>query len=785
MDVDVAAGLLEEARSVNERRILVLAGSQDAGLDAADALLDALPIPLSGTTLLSTRDALACEQVSPRRADQLLGTTRDCVVYDAHEDCRPNALGRISGAVDGGGLLVLLAPPLDEWPARRDAFDEGLAVPPFGVDDVAGNFRTRLVETLRAHTGIAIYDLTRGELKQSGLTDPAPRIRTPLPNPPDDATFPREAYEACLTADQMSALASFEELRDPPAAVVADADRGRGKSSVAGLAAACLAREGLDVLVTAPARRSAEELFARARELLADLDAVAADGRDTVAADERDAVVADSGGRIRFAKPPDAADLPGNPDAVFADEAAAIPVRLLESLLDCERLAFTTTVHGYEGAGRGFDVRFRDRLGDADHAVNEISLADPIRYAAGDPVEAWAFRALLLDARPAVDPLVEDTTREDATYETLDVRKTTPSSSAAHQNAERSEDAADLLADEHLLREVFGLLVYAHYRTEPNDLARLLDAPNLAVRALTADGHVVSVALLAREGGLDADLRREMYEGERVKGNMIPDVLTSQLRDEPGAVPVGWRVMRIATHHAVRARGLGSRLLAEIRAEFAREGGGGSAEGSDGGADWLGVGYGATPELLSFWSANGYSTVHLSTTRNDSSGEYSAVMLDPLTPAGEDLHDRHADWFARRIGGVLGDPLRDLDVDVARAALRACDADPGLDLTADEWRVVASAARGPGMYSVDPGPFRRLAGHHLVAGDDGLLDAREERLLVAKLLQARPWSDVAADFDFHSTGQAMRALGDAFRPLVCAYGDDAARAELARFTDDN
>ncbi|MUV61905.1 tRNA(Met) cytidine acetyltransferase TmcA, partial [Halobacterium sp. CBA1126] len=663
------------------------------------------------------------------------------VVFDAHEDCRPNALGRVVGAVDGGGLLLLLAPPLDEWPARRDAFDEGLAVPPFDVADVAGRFRRRLVDTLRAHRGIAVYDVNSDTLERDGLTHPAPRIAESPPDPPADRAFPREAYEACLTGDQMDALAAFEALRDPPAAVVAEADRGRGKSSVAGLAAACLAREGLDVLVTAPGRRSASELFARARELLEDLGALASDG---------DAIETRSGGRIRFAKPPEAAELPGDPDAVFADEAAAIPVRLLESLLDCERLAFTTTVHGYEGAGRGFDVRFRDRLANADHAVTDATLAAPIRYAAGDPVEVWAFRALGLDARPAVDSLVADADTDSVTYEAL--------------------APADLAADEHLLREAFGLLVYAHYRTEPNDLARLLDAPNLAVRALLADGHVVSVALLAREGGLDADLRAGMYEGERVKGNMIPDVLTSQLRDEDAAVPVGYRVMRIATHHAARSRGLGSRLLGEVRREF----------GDD--ADWLGVGYGATPELLSFWAANGYSTVHLSTTRNDTSGEYSAVMLDPLSHLGERLHDRHADWFAERVAGVLADSLRDLDPDVARAALAACDATHELALADSSWRVVAGAAHGPGMYSVDPAPFRRLAVHHLLAGDADL-GAREERLLVAKLLQARPWDEVADALDFHSTSQAMRALGDALRPLVDGYGSEAAREELARFTD--
>jgi tRNA(Met) cytidine acetyltransferase len=740
--VAAARRLLAEAEGANERRVLVLAGDRDAGVRAADRVLDALPVALTDTSLVSTRDALACEHVPVRNADRLLGTTRRAVVFDAHEDCRPNALGRVVGAVDGGGLLVLLAPSLDDWHGFRDEFDAGLAVPPFDTSDVTGRFRRRLVDTLRTHPGIAVYAVDADDLERDGLTDPASRIADPLPDPPADPEFPREAYEACLTADQMTALATLESLREPRSAVVADADRGRGKSSVAGLGAASLAAEGGDVLVTAPNRRNADELFARARELLTDLGALAS---------EDGAFETSTGGRIRFEKPPVAADLPGDPDAVFADEAAAIPVRLLESLLDCDRLTFTTTVHGYEGAGRGFDVRFRDRLDDAPHSVESVTLADPIRYAGGDPVETWAFRALMLDARPAVDPLVTDATPETSEYVAL--------------------SGEELTGDDHLLREVFGLLVYAHYRTEPNDLARLLDAPNLRVRALTHDDHVVSVALLAREGGLDSDLRAAMYEGERVKGHMIPDVLTSQLRDEDAAVPVGYRVMRIATHPAVRSRGLGSALLQSVREEFADD------------ADWLGTGYGATPELLSFWAENGYSTVHLSTTRNDTSGEYSAVMLDPLTHLGERIHDRHADWFADRIPGVLSDSLTDLDSDVARAALRSCDATPGLGLSDRDWRVVAGAAHGPGMFSVDPGPFRRLAVRHLVAGDPDLLSAREERLLVGKLLQARPWDALADELDFHSTSQAMRALGDALQPLVAAYGSDAARAELHRFED--
>ena len=798
----VASALREEARAANERRLLVLAGERDACYAAADRALDAAEIDREATTLVGT-GRLGCERVGPKRAAELLGTTRECVVLDAHADFRPNAVGRVVGAVDGGGLFVLMVPALAEFPERRTAFDRTLAVPPADLDDVTGRFRARFVETLREHPGVAIANVEPGEggaegeftarIERDGLTLPAPRLPTEPPEPPADRAFPDAAYDACLTADQMAVVRAFEALRedgergtDEKRAVVAEADRGRGKSSAAGIAAGALAAEGADVLVTAPEYRSAREVFVRAAALLESLGREFETDRDPpreirVSRPRRDeADSAARGGRIRYAKPTAAAETvagsvtasatandapsPDAPDAVLVDEAAALSVGLLERFLAADRVAFATTVHGYEGAGRGFSVRFRDRLAESDHEVTETRLDEPIRYAAGDPVEVWAFRALLLDARPPVEAAIRDADPETATYRAL------------------SPEA--LLADETRLREAFGLLVLAHYRTEPDDLARLLDAPNLEVRALVAGGgdgdppdrggHVVAVALLAREGNLSEELRRETYDGGRIRGNMLPDVLVSQLRDEAAGVPAGLRVMRIAVHHAVRSRGLGSRLLAEIRAEF------------DDDLDWLGTGFGATPDLLRFWHRNGYRSVQLSTTRNDASGEYSALMLDPLSEAGRNLRERHAEWFTSRVVSMLTDPLDDADPDVVRALLRTVGAPVALDLSAWDWRAVAASAYGPGLYDAAPRPFRRVVLKHFVdptATDprDAALSPREERLLVRKVLQAREWRRVADELGFHSTGQCMRALGDALKPLVDRYGDEAAAAEKRRY----
>jgi tRNA(Met) cytidine acetyltransferase len=737
--VALAADLRAEAHRTDERRLLVLSGDRTGCYEYVERILDELAVPIVETTLVSEHDILECERFGPRNVDELLGTTRDVIVVDAHDELRPNGLGTVVGAVDGGGLLVLCTPPLHEWPDRRDGFDEGLAVPPFSVEAVTTHFRERLVDLLRSHRGVAIVDLDAGEVLDDGLIQPAPRVRDRWAPSQDGRAFPDAVYHACRTEDQADAVAALEALREDGQAVVIEANRGRGKSSAAGLAAGSLAAAGASVLVTAPAFRSAAEVFARARELLETIDEVETDGENRLMASE---------GHVEFRHPLDAVEVVDQYNSLIVDEAAALGVDVLESTLAADRVAYATTVHGYEGAGRGFSVRFRDRLQESDHAVTDVTMSAPIRYAAGDPVEAWGFHTLMLDARPPVDALVAGATPSSTNY--------------------RRIEAAELATDEHLLREVFGLLVLAHYRTEPNDLARLLDAPNVRVRALTHEGHVVSVALLAREGGLPANVRADMYEGGRVRGNMLPDVLTSQLRDEKAGVPVGLRVLRIATHHAVRSSGLGSRLLKEIREEFADA------------VDWLGTGYGATPELLQFWERNGYRSIHLATTRNETSGEYSVLMLDPTSEDGRRLAERHEGWFADRIASVLSDPLDDADPDVVRAALRATDVSRAPELTDYEWRLVADAAFGPGLFDMAPEPFREVVLAELL-DPSGDLTVRQERLLVRKVLQGESWPIITDELEFQSPRMCMLALGDALVPLVERFAPGMAGRARDRF----
>ena len=744
-----ARRLRSEAAATNERRMLVLHGGREACYRGAATVADVIGVDRAIATV-SERDIVG-ERIGTDRTETLLGTTCDCLVLDCHDTCRPNAIGRVTGAVDGGGVLVILCPTLSEWESIRGQFDESLAPPPFSVSDVTRRLRRHLIQTLRSHRGVSIVDADAGVVTKESDAGSRPR---PGPQPvsrPDSHAFPGDVYDACRTGDQRDAVHTCESLIEEGSAVVLEADRGRGKSSAAGFAAAAFALDGASVLVTAPAYRNAAALFERAAEVLRSMGELDADERDGNAQPS----LRTGDGSIRFRRPSEAVD--ASADVLFVDEAAAIPVnRLTQLLSSAPSVCLSTTVRGYEGAGRGFDVRFRETL-DASHDVTECFLSEPIRYAPSDPIEAWLFHALFLGSAPPPDQLVEGAAPEDVAYERI--------------------DREHLARNEALLREVFGLLVYAHYRTQPDDLARILDGPEVELRALTVGGHPVSVAVLAREGGLSEETRRTAYEGDRIRGNLIPDLLTSQLRDPEAGEPTGYRVVRIVTHHAVRSGGFGSRLLGEIETEFG-DSSPTAGNGSDC-VDYLGVSYGATPQLLRFWAANGYRTVHLSTTRNDASGEHSAVMIRPLSTVGDELTERHSEWFYRRVPGVLSGSLGSIDPDVVRESLAAVDTHTAVELSDFEWRLVASAAYGPGMYDTAPDPFRRLA---LVALVDGTLEDRDaERLLVVRVLQNDTWENTATRLEYVSQREAKRALGDAYRPIVDRYGTETAKREADRY----
>lgn len=623
----------------------------------------------------------ALTHATPAEVRRLLGRAFTVVVMDLHAGLDADVLGQCHGFVWGGGALVLRMPP-EGAPLPRDA---SLAVMPHSVDDVGTRFFARFVR------------LARGA-RVDGETDET------------DEDRPRGLVGTGEQAAVVAHLAARIASREASCAVLLS-DRGRGKSSAMGLAitAARARAPGLRVAVTAASRESVVEVlrFAPADVAFVPLPALTRAG--------------------------------GAYDAIVVDEAAQLPVPALQRLVRAHptaRLAFASTVRGYEGTGRGFVLRFLEWLAAEPRPVERLTLTEPIRWAEGDPLERFVFDALLLDATP--DPA---------------------RGRGAIVAAPLDRDA--LAADEGLLRALFGLLVHAHYRTTPSDLARLLDAPNLRVHALRDGGAVVGATLLATEGGLGPAIVEDVYRGRlRIRGHALPDTLISHAgRRDAGALRMV-RSVRIATHPDRRREGLATALVEHVHAAYA--------------PDLFGTVFGATAELLRFRRGLGYALVRVGASRGARTGEPAAVMVRPVSRAAQALVDDLRAALARDLPAQLALMADEVPLEPAlEAALRA-ELPPPAPLDAATLReAIEGYAFGPRPFEASPVAIRAFVDDHPVAL--AALAERDRGLIEARVRAHRPWSEVAARTGFDSVPAAMRAMRRAVRALALRVDPDLAR----------
>ncbi|MEQ6888357.1 GNAT family N-acetyltransferase [Halomonas sp. CS7] len=560
------------------------------------------------------------------KARTRLGGEQDLVVIDAvSAGCGfdPEAVGALAGTLTASGLLVLMTPP--DWGQRPDADYARLAEHPWRAEQLTARYLARLARLLAEDARVIRWTAGEAPRLPEALSWPAPHH----PASPGDA--------ACLTRDQAEAVARLTRLRRRRPLVLT-ADRGRGKTAALGIACARLLAEGTgagsgagetEILVTAPRPAAVAGLFER-------LAALCPEGQ------RHGHVFEAVGGRVRFLAPDELARLAeqgevGGPGRLLlVDEAAAIPAPLLGRWLEAfPRLAFATTVHGYEGSGRGFALRFRERLERLTPDFRECHLAEPIRWAPGDPLEALTSRLLLLDAEPDM------------------------AESADEAAACRRLDRDALAGDEPRLRALFGLLVQAHYRTTPADLRRLLDGPGVAITTLEAGSVLQGVAVCGDEGGFAADLAERVARGERrPRGHLLAQSLAAHAGEREALTARLRRVLRIAVPAGRRRHGWGQRLLA---AELERA--------HDEGIDLLGASFGAEPGLLAFWRAAGFRAVRLGLTRETATGEHALMVVRPTSVIGESLAERLQARFQRQLPGLLAFELAELEPAVALALL--------------------------------------------------------------------------------------------------------------------
>ena len=677
------------------RQFILLSGEAGWCRDQAQHLLSG-----KRATWISATPPRGVEALAPGQVNRLLGGELDALVFDAHPGFDANAFGAVTGALRGGGVLIVLTPELSAWADQAQA-DSGIIQIQGHVSSSKNRFISRLSRLLRTSTGL--IRISQGELL------PVLEARLLVSDWSTTANEQAQAIEAVMRV-------AHGHRRRP---LVLVADRGRGKSAAFGIAAARLLRSGAQrILVTAPRMDAVNALFRHAADELP----LCQHSRGLITLEQQ---------RIEFVAPDALLGNPRTADLLLVDEAAGIPAPLLQQLLaDYSRIAFATTVHGYEGTGRGFAVRFNRVLDQLTPQWKSLTLDQPIRWAADDPLEKFTFSALLLDAEPAADELLQDASLDEIVMERL------------------PRDM--LLEEESLLRQLFGLLVIAHYRTTPADLVHLLDGANIAVWVARHRGVVAAAVLMATEGGLDKSLAEAIWEGKRrPHGHLLPQTLASKAGLREAGLLRYQRIIRIAVHPALQGRGLGTRLLGFLENHSRQQH-----------MDFIGSSFGATAELLKFWQRAGLRPVRLGMRREASSGAHSALLLRPLSAAGTALYELARKRFLRQYPAQLAEPLSGLDAGVALALLESTS-QPGLSgAELQELKIFADAGRD---YADSLYVLQKLA---LLECADELLPMAGRKLLLIKVLQGRDWQDTARLTGLSGRRQVLRELRELVRSCL-------------------
>ncbi|MEN2268092.1 GNAT family N-acetyltransferase [Vibrio diabolicus] len=605
--------------------------------------------------------------VSPKQGHMLLGRECDVLLFDARNGFDANSFTAALGSLVGGGLLIIITEP------RQPT-----------------NFAQQWMHKQWEKLVVIEQD-------------------KPLPTAPDIKQAEKESHYT----EQEHAISLIEKVvtghRKRP--LILTADRGRGKTSALGIACAnLLQQKPFRILITAPSIKAVEPVYQHALRLLPNAQRIRKDRLES------------GQGAIQFIAPDELLSSRPECDLLLVDEAAAIPVPMLKSITEhYHRLVFSTTIHGYEGCGRGFTIKFVDWLQKQRSGMKTWHMTQPIRWSMNDALESWLYDAFLLDA--------EFTHHQLNQVDSISLSKA---------------DKDDLISQPSLLRECFALLVNAHYQTSPNDLIHLLQDDNSQLYFAKQDNAVVGVILAVEEGGLDAELVEEIQLGKRrPKGHLAPGTIANHLGFPNVANLSTLRVMRIAVHPELQGRGIGQKMLQQLDQMAAKH------------IAYLSTSFGATEELVYFWRQSNFRAIRLGSMRDAASGCYSVLMVKACDSKQTAWVDESQALFEEMLSNNVADVYPKLEASIFRALLpQPLGMSP---LHPAKLLLIECYADGGNSYeSVSAWLQQWLLNLGLNSASD---------LMISKLFLNRSWTECAQQFGLPGRRQVEQQLRDEVRHI--------------------
>ncbi|WP_426369833.1 GNAT family N-acetyltransferase [Pseudocolwellia sp. HL-MZ7] len=557
-----------------------------------------------------------------------LGTESQFVVF-YHEQLNIDALAALSGTLISGGILFIVIP---ENIASSDFYQGSF-------------FNQRLADKVLNNTAIKIIKEADGVA--SAKASNACSVISQSSAEDVEVVLKQTSLEMnCLTQEQLRAVKQVIQVvkghRNRP--LVLTADRGRGKSSALAIACAELlknAQAEIKIAITATHRKSIDVFF---KQLTQSLKREETTADINISGSNR---LEHKNGSVQFIAVDELIKTKTTFNLVLVDEAASIPLYFLNQLLaKHHRMVFASTVHGYEGAGRSFTLKFQNNVAQKYPESKTLNISQPIRWAENDPVEAFIYDLCLLNAE--APKLPEGFSLSSSLLEFKEV------------NTEA------LMLDELLLQQIFAVLVTAHYQTSPNDLRLLLDNPNITLVTLSSQKQLLGVALLLKEGATEDEQLKGLIQSNqrRLKDQFIPQSLLTHCGEESSFNYSYLRVMRIAILPELQDKGLGSMFLSLIEAYAEQQN-----------IDFIGTSFGANKSLLNFWQQQAYKIARIGFTKDKASGEHSALLLKAINKQHEPYLDKIEDNFYQSFDYLLAEQYKDLLPELVWQIMTYCPID--------------------------------------------------------------------------------------------------------------
>jgi N-acetyltransferase 10 len=543
--------------------------------------------------------------------------SRSVSLFQDFPSLTPNLLARTIETVEGGGVIVML---IKSMASLRQLYTMSMDVHArFRTEshqDVVGRFNERFLLSLAQAENTLVVDDELNILPLSSSIRNISKVQPQLDENGEQVKDPLEVelselkdslrdtppvgnlIDCTRTLDQAKAVLSFMESvseKTLRSTVVLTAGRGRGKSAALGLSIAGAVAFGYsNIFVTAPSPENLKTLFemifkgfdAFQYKEHADYEVVQSTNPEFNNAIVRVNIFHTHRQTIQYIQPNDYAKL-GQAELLVIDEAAAIPLPLVKSLLGPYLVFMSSTINGYEGTGRSLSLKLVKQLRaqstgaaaaaaapaaassssaasalSTGRSLREVSLDEPIRYARNDPIESWLNRLLCLDCTSQVPRLLGSALPHPSSCELYYVERDTLFSS--HK------------ASEAFLQRMMSLYVSSHYKNSPNDLQLMSDAPAHhlfvllgPVSSTNTMPDILAVIQVCLEGSISREsVLKALARGERASGDLIPWCISQQYQNQEFASLNGARIVRIATNPEVARFGYGSRAIELLAAYY-------------------------------------------------------------------------------------------------------------------------------------------------------------------------------------------------------------------------